>query len=280
MTAVQVAELQFRGVIAASQSSLASSGESAPFTSHSIPAGTASSQKAAADTKQHVTPASKLQHMTSAGKFGPGKSNNRQDSPDQARLVECLQAERAQQQSVNTTLAADCAGLRKQLADATQELASLGKSQQNGGVSQSNQAHSTRHLKDELAQQRDATNSLATECDALKNQLAESNRQLALLGKSQQIDPGSSEQASAAQHLRAELAQQHSVNNSLVTDIVGLKEQLAEARREVGEKEGHLQGLQVSRERHSIQGVKRCCACCAAQLASVVAIGIFKAPTL
>lgn len=52
-------------------------------------------------------------------------------------------------------------------------------------------------------------------------------------------------QAVLAEHLTADLAKQQSFNRDLVSDCDALKGQLAEARREIGEKERHLQGLQV-----------------------------------
>ena len=57
---------------------------------------------------------------------------------------------------------------------------------------------------------------------------------------------GSPDLADASERLTAELAQEQTAKRRLLADCDVLKRQLAEARKEVEAKEGHLQGLQVS----------------------------------
>lgn len=57
---------------------------------------------------------------------------------------------------------------------------------------------------------------------------------------------GSPDLADASERLTAELAQEQIAKRRLLADCDVLKRQLAEAKKEVEAKEGHLQGLQVS----------------------------------
>lgn len=137
------------------------------------------------------------------------------------------------------------------LAASQSSLASSSSGAQTLHASRSDQAIALERLQATVAQQQNVNSTLKADCSSLTNQLANAQKQIASLKKSQEVSQSHPDQANMAKQLQADLTQQQDLNSSLRAECDSLRQQVAEAICKNDEKERHLQGLQVSIDKSS-----------------------------